>query len=76
MADFIFRLREKGFTKRTIGLIENGSWAPCAARVMKEQLTNFKNINLLDCTMTIRSRMKLSDIPQLQSLAHAISESM
>lgn len=76
MADFILRLREKGYTKRTIGLIENGSWAPCAARVMKEQLTNFKNINLLDCTMTIRSRMKSSDIPQLHSLAHAIIESM
>lgn len=76
MADFILRLREKGFTKRTVGLIENGSWAPCAARVMKEHLTNIKNINLLDCTMTIRSRMKTSDFPQLQSLAQAIIESM
>lgn len=72
MYDFIHRLKEKGFTKRRIALIENGSWAPCAARAMCEQLSTFKNLEILEPVVTIKSRLKSTDMPQLEALAKAM----
>ena len=72
MYEFIHRLQIKGYSKRRVALLENGSWAPSAARVMKEMLGSMKEIELVGPVVTIRSRMKASDIPALESLADAV----
>jgi flavorubredoxin len=72
MHDFIHRLVEHRFQKRTVALIENGSWAPSAGRVMREQLSAMKEIELVEPTVTLRSRMKDSDLVALEALADAI----
>ena len=54
----ITRLAEHNFQNRTVGLIENGSWAPLAAKVMKEMLSKCKKINWLDTTVKILSAVK------------------
>lgn len=72
MYEFIHRLQIKGYSNRRVALMENGSWAPSAARVMKEMVGTMKNIDLVDQVVTIRSRMKESDIPALEALADAV----
>ena len=72
MYEFLHRLQIKGFCNRKVGIIENGSWAPSAGRVMKEMLSSMSGIEIVEPMVTIRSRMKESDIPALDSLADAI----
>ena len=72
MHDFLHHLQIKNYQKRRIGLIENGSWAPCAARTMRTLIEPMKEITLVEPTVTIRSRMKQSDIPAMEALADAI----
>jgi flavorubredoxin len=72
MYDFIHRLQIKGWSKRKAGLLENGSWAPSAGRVMKEMLSQMKEVEIAEPVVTIRSRMKSSDFPALDALADAI----
>ena len=72
MYEFLHRLQIKGFCNRKVGSIENGSWAPSAGRVMKEMLSSMSGIEIVEPMVTIRSRMKQSDIPALDSLADAI----
>ena len=72
MYDFIHRLQIKGWSKRKAGLMENGSWAPSAGRVMKEMLSQMKEVEIVEPVVTIRSRMKRSDFPALDALADAI----
>ena len=72
MYEFLHRLQIKGFCNRKVALIENGSWAPSAGRVMKEMLSTMNGIELVEPMVTIKSRMKQSDIPVLESLADAI----
>lgn len=72
MYEFLHRLQIKGYTKRTVGLIENGSWAPCAGRVMKEMLQQMKDVEIVEPVVTIRSRMKSSDLQSLETLADAL----
>lgn len=72
MHDFLHHLQIKNYQKRRIGLIENGSWAPCAARVMRTLIEPMKEITLVEPTVTIRSRMKQTDIPAMEALADAI----
>lgn len=72
MHDFLHHLILKGYQRRRIGIIENGSWAPCAGRVMTSLIAKMKEIDLVQPMVTIRSRMKQSDIPALESLADAI----
>ncbi|MCR5325891.1 MAG: FprA family A-type flavoprotein [Bacteroidales bacterium] len=72
MYDFIHRLQIKGWSKRKAGLMENGSWAPSAGRVMKEMLSQMKEVEIVEPLVTIRSRMKRSDFPSLDALADAI----
>ena len=55
MHDYISRLVEHNFQNRTVGLIENGSWAPLAAKVMREMMAKCKKINWLDTTVKILS---------------------
>ena len=69
MHDFLHHLQIKNFQNRKVGIIENGSWAPCAARVMKEMLQTMKSIEIAEPTVTIRSRMKEEDLTQLEMLA-------
>ena len=72
MYEFIHRLQIKGYSKRRTALLENGSWAPSAARVMKEMLGSLKDVELVGPVVTIRSRMKAADIPALDALADAL----
>ena len=72
MYEFLHRLQIKGFCNRKVGIIENGSWAPSAGRVMKEMLSTMSNIEIVEPMVTIKSRMKAADIPALESLADAI----
>lgn len=72
MHDFLHHLQIKNYQKRRIGLIENGSWAPCAARAMRTLIEPMKEITLVEPTVTIQSRMKQTDIPAMEALADAI----
>jgi len=69
MYDFLHRLQIKAWANHRVALIENGSWAPSAARVMKEMLSSMKNIEVVEPVVTIRSRMKATDMPALENLA-------
>ena len=70
--EFILHLQDKSWQKRRVGIIENGSWAPTAARVMKERFSAMKDVTILEPTVTIRSAMKESDIPALEALRDAV----
>ncbi|MBQ5438583.1 MAG: FprA family A-type flavoprotein, partial [Bacteroidales bacterium] len=72
MHDFLYRLQAKGYQQRTVALVENGSWAPSAARVMKEMFGAMKAVTVLEPVVTIRSRMHAEDLPKLEALADAI----
>ena len=72
MYDFLHHLKLKAYQKRRVGIIENGSWAPCAGRVMKGMLESMKEIEIVEPMITIRSTMKQGDIPAMEALANAI----
>ena len=72
MYDFLHHLKLKAYQKRRVGIIENGSWAPCAGRIMKGMLETMKEIEIVEPMVTIRSTMKQEDIPALEALADAI----
>ena len=70
--DFLHSLQMKGWQKRRVALIENGSWAPSAGRVMKEMLGAMKEVEQVGELVTIRSRYKAEDQAALEALANAI----
>ena len=70
--NFLHILQMKAWQKKKVALVENGTWAPSAAKVMKELFGTMKDVELVGETVTIRSRMKQSDIPALEALADAI----
>ena len=72
MHDFLHHLKLKTSQKRRVGIIENGSWAPCAGRIMKGMLETMKEIEIVEPMVTIRSTMKQGDIPALEALADAM----
>ena len=72
MHDFLHHLQLKNYQKRRVGIIENGSWAPCAGRIMKGMLEQMKDIDIVEPVVTIRSRMKQTDLPAFEALADAI----
>ena len=72
MHDFLHHLQIKSYQKRKVGIIENGSWAPSAARVMRSMLETMKDVEIVEPVVTIRSRMKQTDIPLLENLADAL----
>lgn len=74
MQDFLLHLQSKAYQNRTVGMVENGSWAPCAARVMRSIVDTFKNVTVVDPVVTIKSTVKESDKAALSSLAQAIYE--
>jgi flavorubredoxin len=72
MHDFLWHLQIKNYQKRRIGIVENGSWAPCAARVMKDMFAQMKNIEIIDPQVTIRSTLKLADELALTTLTEQL----
>ena len=72
MHDFLHHLQIKSYQKRRVGIIENGSWAPCAGRVMRGMLEQMKSVEIVEPMVTILSRMKQSDRAALEALADAI----
>lgn len=72
MESFINKLKAKNYQKRTVGLIENGSWAPTAARTMKAMLEGTKEMLLVEPVVTIKSALKSENIPQLEELAESL----
>lgn len=72
MEDFLNRLSHKAYQNRTVGLVENGSWAPCAAIAMKGFVENMKNITICDNTVTIKSTLKDADMDSVSALVDEI----
>ncbi|MBQ4037825.1 MAG: flavin reductase [Clostridia bacterium] len=69
MKEFIHHLTERNFKKRTVAFMENGSWAPLAAKVMREMLSSSKDLILAENTVTIRSALSEESAAQLEALA-------
>ena len=69
---FLHKLATKGYRNRRVAIVENGSWAPCAGRVMKGMLEQMTGVEVVGDMVTIRSTMKQGDIPALEKLADAI----
>ena len=72
MHDFLYHLQIKGFQRRRFAIVENGSWAPSAGKVMTEMIGQMKNCEIGGPMVTIRSRMKPADLPNLEALADAV----
>ena len=72
MHDFLYHLQIKNFQKRRFGIVENGSWAPSAGKVMKGMIEALKDCEIVEPMVTIRSRMKTGDEALLQQLADAL----
>lgn len=68
---FLWKLKLKAFQNRTVGILENGTWAPSAGKAMRAIIEQMKNVTIVEPTVTIRSSMKESDIPALEALADA-----
>lgn len=68
MHDFLHHLQCKAYQNRKIGILENGSWAPCAARVMKEMIGSMKNVEIVEPVITIKSTLKESDMDAIAEL--------
>lgn len=72
MFDFLHHLQIKNFQKRRVGIIENGSWAPTAGRVMSCMLSEMKSMEIMEHTVTIKSSMKKADLLQMEELAEEL----
>ena len=72
MHDFLYHLQIKNYQKRKFGIIENGSWAPTAGKVMKGMIEAMKDCEIVEPMVTIRSRMKTGDEALLEQLADAL----
>ena len=70
--NFLHILQTKAWQRKKVALVENGTWAPSAGKVMKELFGSMKDVEIVGETVTIRSRLKESDIPALEALADAI----
>lgn len=75
MRDFISRLAEHGFCNRKVALVENGSWAPLAARRMQEMLAGCRDLTFTSSCLTIRSALNAQNEAQLEALANELSGS-
>lgn len=72
MEDFLYHLKLKNYQKRTIGILENGSWAPMAGKLMKEYVEGFKECVLVEPMVTVRSTLNAASRAQLQQLADTL----
>lgn len=75
MREFINHLTERNFSNRTIAFIENGSWAPTAAKVMRKMLESCKNINFAENTVSVKSALSDESRAQIDALAAELAES-
>ncbi len=76
MAQFLARLKSKGFKDRTVGLMENGSWGPTAMKAMLAELEAMKGLNILEPRITIRSAATDANRAQMKDLARAMAEAL
>ena len=74
MQDFLHHLQSKGYQKRTVGILENGSWAPTAGRTMKAIIETMKNVSIVEPAVTIKSTLKEENMADMQALAEAMAE--
>ena len=72
MHDFLHHLQMKGYRNRRVAVIENGSWAPTAAKVMKKMLENSKEIEFVENVVTVKSALAEENKAQLEALAAAL----
>ena len=72
MHDFLYHLQIKNYQKRRFGIIENGSWAPSAGKVMRSMIEGLKDCEIVEPMVTIRSRMKAEDQALLEQLADSL----
>ena len=72
MHDFLYHLQIKNYQKRRFGIIENGSWAPAAGKVMRSMIEGLKDCEIVEPMVTIRSRMKAEDQALLEQLADSL----
>lgn len=72
MEKFINHLKSKNYQNRTVAFIENGSWAPIAAKKMKDEMSNLKDIRFIEHKVTIKSAVKSDDLSQFEKLADAL----
>lgn len=74
MKTFIGHLKERNYQKRTVALVENGSWAPVAARIMQEMLKDFKEIKFTEHTVKIKAAVDEENIAQMEALVEELYE--
>ena len=74
MREFIHDLTERNFQNRTVALIENGSWAPMAARVMRGMLENCKNLQYAETAVKILSSLSEENCEQIDALAKELCQ--
>ena len=72
MREFIADLTERGYQNRTIGIIENGTWAPMAAKVIKAKFEKSKNITFTETTVTVNSALDDASEAQIEALAEEL----
>jgi flavorubredoxin len=72
MHDFLHHLQIKAFQRRRFGLVENGTWAPTAAKVMRHMIESMKQCEIVEPTVTIWGKLKETDKPALEALADAM----
>lgn len=72
MDNFLSRLKSKNYQKRSVGIIENGSWAPMSGKLMKERLSEMKDVTILEPTVSIKSTLDETSAAQLEQLAQAL----
>ncbi len=76
MSDYLHHLKHKAFQNRTVALVENTSWAPSAIRTMKAEFEEMQNINILDKTVSIKTRLTDENVKELEELADLIIENV
>jgi len=72
MEDFLLHLKAKNYQKRTVAIVENGSWAPMAGKKMREMLESMKDITICEPIVTIKSTMKESNIKEMEELVEKL----
>lgn len=76
MSDYLHHLQSKTFRNRTVALVENGSWAPSAVKTMKAEFEKMQDINLIDKTVTIKTRVNDDTVSQLTDIADEIIKTL
>jgi len=72
MEDFLYHLKLKNYQKRTVGILENGSWAPMAGKLMREYVAGLKDCVVAEPVVTVKSALNDASRAQLKALAHAL----